>query len=119
MILSYGYTDRRQKRLIFSTVTSKMNLSDEVGAVDRLYLGSYTCHLPRLISRTLWLARIKSALLTSHLSARLVLCCGVYDWICIFLSDWCISLTLQEAGMQAVRKNRYLILAKDFETGMH
>jgi 26S proteasome regulatory subunit T3 len=64
--------DRRQKRLVFQAVTSKMNLSEEVDLED-------------FVSRP---EKISSADITS---------------IC------------QEAGMQAVRKNRYVILPKDFE----
>ena len=64
--------DRRQKRLVFQAITSKMNLSEEVDLED-------------FVSRP---EKISSADITS---------------IC------------QEAGMQAVRKNRYVILPKDFE----
>ncbi|KAI0985799.1 hypothetical protein GJ496_001362 [Pomphorhynchus laevis] len=64
--------DRRQKRLVFSTITSKMNLSDDVDLED-------------FISRP---DRISGA----DMSA-----------IC------------QEAGMQAARDNRYIVLAKDFD----
>lgn len=67
-------SDRRQKRLVFTTVTSQMNLSDDVDLED-------------LISRP---DRISGA-------------------------D--ISAICQEAGMQAVRDNRYIVLAKDFDTG--
>jgi 26S proteasome regulatory subunit T3 len=64
--------DRRQKRLVFQAITSKMNLSEEVDLED-------------FVSRP---EKISSADITS---------------VC------------QEAGMQAVRKNRYVILPKDFE----
>jgi 26S proteasome regulatory subunit T3 len=64
--------DRRQKRLIFQVVTSKMNLGDDVDLED-------------FVSRP---DQISAAEITA---------------IC------------QEAGMQAVRKNRYVVLARDFE----
>lgn len=70
--IEFPLPDRRQKRLIFSTITSKMNLSDEVDLED-------------YVSRP--------------------------DKI----SGADISAICQEAGMLAVRKNRYVILAKDFE----
>jgi 26S proteasome regulatory subunit T3 len=70
--IEFPLPDRRQKRLIFSTITSKMNLSDEVDLED-------------FVSRP--------------------------DKI----SGADVSAICQEAGMLAVRKNRYVILAKDFE----
>merc|ERR1712137_1311170 len=72
--IEFPYPDRRQKRLIFSACTAKMNLSDEVDLED-------------YVSRP---EKISGAEISS---------------IC------------QEAGMQAVRHNRYVILPKDFETG--
>ena len=70
--IEFPVPDRRQKRLIFQTITGKMNLSDDVD-------------LESFISRA---DKISSADISS---------------IC------------QEAGMQAVRKNRYVITQKDFE----
>eukprot|EP01136_Pigoraptor_vietnamica_P024238 Opistho-1_new@77091 len=72
--IEFPLPDRRQKRLIFSTVTAKMNLADEVDLED-------------FVSRP---DKISGAEIAA---------------IC------------QEAGMQAVRKNRYVVLAKDFEKG--
>jgi 26S proteasome regulatory subunit T3 len=72
--IEFPLPDRRQKRLVFQTLTSKMNLSEEVDLEDFV-------QRPEKISA----ADIQS--------------------IC------------QEAGMQAVRKNRYVILPKDFEKG--
>lgn len=70
--IEFPLPDRRQKRLVFQTLTSKMNLSEEVDLED-------------FVSRP---EKISAADCQS---------------IC------------QEAGMQAVRKNRYVILPKDFE----
>merc|ERR1711912_158533 len=72
--IEFPLPDRRQKRLVFQTVTAKMNLSEEVDLED-------------YISRP---DKISSA-------------------------D--IAAICQEAGMQAVRHNRYVILPKDFEKG--
>merc|ERR1711934_199413 len=72
--IEFPLPDRRQKRLIFSTITSKMNLSEEVDLED-------------FVARP---DRISGA-------------------------D--INAICQEAGMQAVRENRYIVLPKDFEKG--
>ncbi|CAG8478629.1 12921_t:CDS:2 [Acaulospora morrowiae] len=72
--IEFPTPDRRQKRLIFSTITSKMNLSEEVDLED-------------FVSRPDKLSGAE------------------------------IHAICQEAGMQAVRKNRYVILSKDIEKG--
>ncbi|GBP41800.1 26S proteasome regulatory subunit 6B [Eumeta japonica] len=72
--IEFPLPDRRQKRLIFSTITAKMNLSEEVD-------------LEELVARP---DRVSGA-------------------------D--INAICQEAGMHAVRENRYIVLPKDFEKG--
>lgn len=72
--IEFPTPDRRQKRLIFQTLTSKMNLSHEVDLED-------------FVSRP---DKLSGAEIAS---------------IC------------QEAGMQAVRKNRYMVITKDLEKG--
>jgi len=72
--IEFPIPDRRQKRLIFSTITSNMNLSEEVDLED-------------FVSRPDKLSGAE------------------------------IHAICQEAGMQAVRKNRYVILNKDIEKG--
>jgi 26S proteasome regulatory subunit T3 len=72
--IEFPTPDRRQKRLIFSTITSKMNLSEEVDLED-------------FVSRPDKLSGAE------------------------------IAAICQEAGMHAVRKNRYVILTKDLEKG--
>merc|ERR1711937_290111 len=72
--IEFPLPDRRQKRLVFSTITAKMNLADDVDLED-------------FISRP--------------------------DKI----SGADINAICQEAGMQAVRENRYIVLPKDFEKG--
>merc|ERR1711909_266146 len=64
--IEFPMPDRRQKRLIFSTITGRMNLSEDVDLED-------------------YIARAD------------------------------INAICQEAGMHAVRENRYVVLAKDFE----
>jgi len=70
--IEFPLPDRRQKRLVFQVVTSKMNLSPEVDLED-------------------------------YVSRPDKISCADISAIC------------QEAGMLAVRKNRYIILPKDFE----
>ncbi|OZJ05702.1 26S protease regulatory subunit 6B [Bifiguratus adelaidae] len=72
--IEFPTPDRRQKRLIFSAITSKMNLSEEVDLED-------------FVSRPDKLSGAE------------------------------IAAICQEAGMQAVRKNRYVVLTKDIEKG--
>lgn len=72
--IEFPLPDRRQKRLVFQTIASKMNFSDEVDLED-------------FISRP------------------------------DKLSGADIAAICQEAGMQAIRKNRYIILPKDLEKG--
>ncbi|KOB77760.1 26S protease regulatory subunit 6B [Operophtera brumata] len=72
--IEFPLPDRRQKRLIFTTITAKMNLSEEVD-------------LEEFVARP---DRVSGA-------------------------D--INAICQEAGMQAVRENRYIVLPKDFEKG--
>jgi 26S proteasome regulatory subunit T3 len=84
--IEFPTPDRRQKRLIFSTVTAKMNLSEEVDLEDcMLYITFLTIVL--VVSRPDKLSGAE------------------------------IAAICQEAGMQAVRKNRYVILSKDIEKG--
>ncbi|OUC40593.1 26S proteasome subunit P45 family protein [Trichinella nativa] len=70
--IEFPLPDRRQKRLVFNTITSKMNLHEDVELED-------------LISRP---DKVSGADINS---------------IC------------QEAGMLAVRENRYMVTARDFE----
>jgi len=72
--IEFPTPDRRQKRLVFQTVTAKMNLSEEVDLED-------------FVSRPDKLSGAE------------------------------IAAICQEAGMHAVRKNRYVILSKDIEKG--
>merc|ERR1711935_516405 len=70
--IEFPMPDRRQKRLVFSTITSKMNLSDDLDLED-------------------YVARPDK------------------------VSGADIHSICQEAGMIAVRENRYVVLSKDFE----
>ncbi|EGT59058.1 hypothetical protein CAEBREN_09100 [Caenorhabditis brenneri] len=70
--IEFPLPDRRQKRLVFTTVCGRMNLNDDVDLED-------------------WVARPDK------------------------ISGADINAICQEAGMQAVRENRYVVLTKDFE----
>lgn len=85
--IEFPFPDRRQKRLVFQAITSKMSLSDEVDLEDckRPASGVEPKRRCADVSRP---EKISQAEIAS---------------IC------------QEAGMLAVRKNRYVVLAKDFE----
>ncbi|KJP89128.1 26S protease regulatory subunit 6B [Plasmodium fragile] len=72
--IEFPLPDRKQKRLIFQTIISKMNVSSDV-------------NIENFVVRT------------DKISA----------------AD--IAAIAQEAGMQAIRKNRYIITANDFEQG--
>jgi len=72
--IEFPLPDRRQKRLIFQTITAKMNLAEDVD-------------LEQYVSRP------------DNIS-------------CADISSIC-----QEAGMQAVRKNRYVVTQHDFDKG--
>jgi len=72
--IEFPMPDRRQKRLIFSTITGRMNLSEEVD------LEEYVARPDKITGAD-------------------------------------INAICQEAGMHAVRENRYIILPKDFEKG--
>lgn len=72
--IEFPLPDRKQKRLIFQTITSKMNIASDVNIEDFV---------------------IRS----DKISA----------------AD--IAAIAQEAGMQAIRKNRYIVTASDFEIG--
>uniref|UniRef100_A0A1I7UWD7 26S proteasome regulatory subunit 6B n=1 Tax=Caenorhabditis tropicalis TaxID=1561998 RepID=A0A1I7UWD7_9PELO len=70
--IEFPLPDRRQKRLVFSTLCGRMNLNDDIDLED-------------------WVARPDK------------------------ISGADINAICQEAGMQAVRENRYVVLTKDFE----
>lgn len=72
--IEFPLPDRRQKRLIFATITAKMNLSEELDLED------YVARPDRI-------------------------------------SGADINAIVQEAGMHAVRENRYIVLPKDFDRG--
>ncbi len=91
--IEFPVPDRRQKRLVFQVITSKMNLSDEVDLED------CSCFLQVIGLASNWL------LFWIDVSRPDNINCATINAIC------------QEAGMQAVRKNRYVILPKDFEKG--
>lgn len=72
--IEFPQPDRRQKRLILTTITNKMSLAPEVDLEDFVNRADK-------------------------------------------LSGADMAAICQEAGMQAIRKNRYMILQQDFEKG--
>lgn len=70
--IEFPLPDRRQKRLIYTTIAGKMSLSEEVDLED-------------------FIARPDK------------------------LSGADVAAICQEAGMQAIRRNRYVVLHADFE----
>ena len=92
--IEFPLPDRRQKRLVFTTLMSKMNLSEEVDLED--------CELDvEILAPDFVLTQPPPAVVSRP------------DKI----SGAEIAAICQEAGMHAVRKNRYVILAKDIEKG--
>src|SRR3990167_2234717 len=97
--IEFPVPDRRQKRLIFQVLTSKMNLSEEVDLED----------CSNFFFKFLFIFAIINILFFFK--------CNLDVSRPDKLSGADISAICQEAGMQAVRKNRYVILPKDFEKG--
>ncbi|TRZ05514.1 hypothetical protein HGM15179_021593, partial [Zosterops borbonicus] len=87
--IEFPLPDRRQKRLIFSTITGKMNLSEEVDLED-------------YVARP---DKISGADINSICQEVTV---GVPG-------DTQVTQVTFQGGMLAVRENRYIVLAKDFE----
>ena len=69
--IEFPLPDRRQKRLIFSTITTKMNLSDEVlFSVRGVTTANMSISLNRWTWKTMWRDLTESLGLTSTPSAR-------------------------------------------------
>ncbi|KFO19028.1 26S protease regulatory subunit 6B [Fukomys damarensis] len=102
--IEFPLPDRRQKRLIFSTITSKMNLSEEVDLEDCILLWSRQgmgTDLPLRLCRHHdpdWVIKVRGDVARPDK-----------------ISGADINSICQESGMLAVRENRYIVLAKDFE----
>lgn len=90
--IEFPLPDRRQKRLVFSTITSKMNLSEEVTGVLQHKKQKFNIE-PFQVDLEDYVARPDK------------------------ISGADINAICQEAGMHAVRENRYIVLPKDFEKG--
>ena len=74
--IEFPLPDRRQKRLIFSTITTKMNLSDEVRKIIWICYDYDVEPLPsaRLTWKIMWRDQIESPVPTSTPSARRPAC---------------------------------------------
>lgn len=90
--IEFPLPDRRQKRLVFSTITSKMNLSEEVNVALQHKKRKFNIE-PFQVDLEDYVARPDK------------------------ISGADINAICQEAGMHAVRENRYIVLPKDFEKG--
>lgn len=97
--IEFPLPDRRQKRLIFSVCTSKMNLSDEVDLED-------------YVSRP---DKISAAEIAAICQEAVRRCCAGRA-VCVRLTPGRARASRVQ-GLHAVRKNRYVILPKDFEKG--
>jgi len=135
--VEFPVPDRRQKRLVFQAATAKMNLSDEVDLetfVSRYFspcpcifcylacvtTGSNCCHPNRTadfsdVTLCLFWSKeeCKCQVATDSSSNEADMGLDVRRPDKISNAD--IAAICLEAGMQAVRKNRYIILNKDFE----
>lgn len=97
--IEFPLPDRRQKRLVFATITSKMNLSEEVDLED-------------YVARP---DRISGADINAICQEVYILYLWYFKAAIELLIHYFLSLF--QAGMHAVRENRYIVLAKDFEKG--
>lgn len=107
--IEFPLPSRREKRLIFQTVTAKMNLGPDVDLEDCTLIGFWLFMLHILIGgpRQMFLGRIVyHQLRLPPLFKRLV--CKVSS-VLLFQTFSIYGLSL------AVRKNRYVILPVDFE----
>ena len=141
--IEFPLPDRRQKRLIFSTITTKMNLSDEVGTKIWICYDYYVEPLPsaRLTWKIMWRDQTESPVPTSTPSARRLACtlsektgeqvdmqreeraswhsCSIpsrNQWLlttCTPLIIW----TLAKKAFSNSGLPRYIVLPKDFEAG--
>lgn len=89
--IEFPNPDRRQKRLVFQVITSKMNLSEVILQLIFTSPREFHCFYQQEVDLEDYIGR------PDKISA----------------AD--IQAICQEAGMLAVRKNRYIILPKDFE----
>lgn len=111
--IEFPLPDRRQKRLVFAACTAKMNLSDEVDLEDyvsrpdkvRLFFLKFSGFFFRFSG-----SEVAHGTKKTHLFFKI-------EKKTNQVSNADIAAICQEAGMHAVRKNRYVILPKDFEKG--
>lgn len=105
--IEFPLPDRRQKRLVFSTITAKMNLSEEVdledyvARPDRISGADINAICQEVIYVQLNILPWKLKTMQIKRGSRITI-----NWNYVF-----------QAGMHAVRENRYIVLAKDFEKG--
>ncbi|NXA44179.1 PRS6B protein, partial [Eudromia elegans] len=97
--IEFPLPDRRQKRLIFSTISGKMNLSEEVDLEDWRHAGGARC---------CGCHRCHGCHGCPRPPAPMGPPVPPHPWVP------CVP-PCPQGGMLAVRENRYVVLAKDFE----
>lgn len=101
--IEFPLPDRRQKRLVFSTITSRMNLSEEVDLED-------------YVARPDKISGADINAICQEVRDQSSFCSILFYRLIIFILTY-NNFINSKAGMQAVRENRYIVLAKDFEKG--
>ena len=121
--IEFPLPDRRQKRLIFSTITAKMNLSDEVLSENIFECNQALC--TRLTWKITWRDLTESLAPTSMPSARRP-ACTLSEKTGIWLSHSCCAAIQTKFKVQLNNSGlfltlgfspRYIVLPKDFEAG--
>ena len=116
--IEFPLPDRRQKRLVFAACTAKMNLSDEVdledyvSRPDKVKIFVYFLLFGWVFERSYAPPRVATQGKKNSLFIKIKKKKKKKQ-----VSNADIAAICQEAGMHAVRKNRYVILPKDFEKG--
>lgn len=101
--IEFPLPDRRQKRLVFSTITSRMNLSEEVDLED-------------YVARPDKISGADINAICQEVRDQSSFCSILFYRLINFILTY-NNFINSKAGMQAVRENRYIVLAKDFEKG--
>ncbi|XP_026684314.1 26S proteasome regulatory subunit 6B [Diaphorina citri] len=128
--IEFPLPDRRQKRLVFSTITAKMNFMLNIGNLQVIMATNRADTLdpallrPGRLDRKIEFPlpdRRQKRLVFSTITAKMNLSDEVdlEDYVARpdRISGADINAICQEAGMHAVRENRYIVLPKDFEKG--
>jgi 26S proteasome regulatory subunit T3 len=116
--IEFPLPDRRQKRLVFAACTAKMNLSDEVDLEDYVSRPDKVRRGRKggggVLKRSIFFG-LSEVAPPRHPKKNSQKRFRKFKNKKVSNAD--IAAICQEAGMHAVRKNRYVILPKDFEKG--